>query len=93
MLFSKCGKSGTGTIVATLVVVLSILHPSLTTAEKGKPYATVSKLDSNGDGKVDLEEWPKSEIIFNKIDKDGDGFLSPLDFATHRGILLPFRTA
>ena len=53
---------------------------------KKNPHRAVEKKDTDGDGKVSLEEWDKSPNIFKKIDKDGDGFLSAEDFAKHWGI-------
>jgi len=50
------------------------------------PQKAVAKRDRDGDGKVSLDEWDKSPMIFRKIDKDGDGFLSPSDFAEHWGM-------
>jgi predicted TIM-barrel fold metal-dependent hydrolase len=47
----------------------------------------VKKKDRNGDGKVSLDEWPKSEFIFNKIDLDGDGYITAEEFAIKWGML------
>ncbi len=76
-------------IGACLAAALAMGLPTHAPAERGKPYATVAKLDTDGDGLVSPEEWPKNMKIFYKVDKDQDGFLSPLDFATHWGMELP----
>lgn len=66
-----------------------ILHTPKAFAQGKDPYKAVSSKDKNGDGKISLEEWPRSKAIFRKLDKDKDGFLSPEDFAKHWGIPLP----
>jgi hypothetical protein len=47
----------------------------------------VKKKDKNGDGKVSLDEWPKSEALFNKIDLDEDGYITAEEFAIKWGML------
>lgn len=69
-----------------LLLLLGIAFMHQGVAQGKNPYKAVSNKDANGDGKVSLEEWPKSPKIFKKIDKDGDGFLSPEDFAIHWGM-------
>lgn len=43
----------------------------------------------NGDGKLSLEEWGKSERIFNMIDYDSDGYIVASEFAKKWGIPMP----
>ena len=62
-----------------------VLSSSYASAQGQDPYRVVSSKDNSGDGKVSLEEWPKSKAIFKRIDKDKHGFLSPANFAKHLG--------
>ena len=43
------------------VIVLSSSYPS---AQGQDPYKVMSSKNNSGDGKVSLEEWPKSKAIF-----------------------------
>jgi murein DD-endopeptidase MepM/ murein hydrolase activator NlpD len=50
------------------------------------PEVAVEKRDSNGDGRVSIDEWEKSSFIFDKIDFDGDGYLTAAEFAQKWGM-------
>ena len=62
---------------------------------KRDPAEMFKKLDTNGDGKISLDEFKagplgqkdpaKAEEIFKKKDKDGDGFLSLEEFSAEGG--------
>ena len=92
MLGKKAGRALAFFTVAALIGD-GFLNTPKALAQGKNPYKAVSNKDADGDGKVSLEEWPKSKAIFRKIDKDKDGFLSPEDFAKHWGIPLPQRRA
>ena len=44
------------------------------------PYQAVTRRDTDADGRVSHTEWEKSAALFEKIDSDGDGFLTPQEF-------------
>lgn len=62
--------------------------------ERPNPEVIFKKLDADGNGSVNLEEFKasarakenpeKAEEIFKKIDKDGNGELSLEEFKSHR---------
>jgi hypothetical protein len=62
---------------------------------KHDPAEVFKKLDTNGDGKISLEEFlagpqgkkdpAKATETFKKKDKDGDGFLTLEEFSAHGG--------
>ena len=74
-------------LLVSLAVGLGIAFSSAVWAKN--PEMAVKKRDSNGDGKVSLDEWDKKEFIFNKIDLDGDGYLTVAEFAQKFGMPVP----
>jgi hypothetical protein len=74
-------------LLVSLAVGLGIAFSSAVWAKN--PEMAVKKRDSNGDGKVSLDEWDKKEFIFNKIDLDGDGYLTAKEFAIKWGVPMP----
>ncbi len=74
-------------LLISLAVGLGIAFSSAVWAKN--PEMAVKKRDSNGDGKVSLDEWDKKEFIFNKIDLDGDGYLTVTEFAIKFGMPIP----
>ena len=74
-------------LLVSLAVGLGIVFSSAVWAKN--PEKAVQKRDSNGDGKVSLDEWDKPEFIFNKIDLDGDGYLTVAEFAQKFGMPVP----
>lgn len=66
-------------LIATLgffAVQLGTTHAS---AQGSKADKVMASNDGNGDGRLDLDEWPKSKQGFKKMDVDGDGFLTPAE--------------
>ena len=78
-------KKSTINLLVSLAVGLGIVFSSAVWAKN--PEMAVKKKDKNGDGKVSLDEWPKSEFLFNKIDLDGDGYITAEEFAIKWGML------
>ena len=50
------------------------------------PDKAVSKRDSDGDGKVSDNEWKGSSMAFERIDGNGDGYITAKEFAKDWGI-------
>ena len=50
------------------------------------PDKAVSKRASDGDGKVSDSEWKGSSMAFERIDGNGDGYITAKEFATDWGI-------
>ena len=75
----------------TFVSLAFLLFVSFTPLELSakSPNIAVEKRDSDGDGKVSRYEWDKSNTVFDKIDDNGDGFLTADEFAKHWGMPLP----
>ena len=48
------------------------------------PDKAVSKRDSDGDGKVSDSEWKGSSMAFERIDGNGDGYITAKEFADRR---------
>lgn len=48
-----------------------------------KPKERLKRMDTNGDGKISREEWTGAPPLFDRIDRDQDGFISEAeqDFA------------
>jgi len=80
-------KKSMTNLLVSLAVGLGIAFSSAVWAKN--PEMAVKKRDSNGDGKVSLDEWDKKEFIFNKIDLDGDGYLTAKEFAIKWGMPVP----
>jgi len=74
-------------LLVALVVGLGVAFSSVVLAKN--PVAAVSNMDNNGDGKVSLNEWPKSPFVFKKIDFNGDGYIVAEEFAKKWGIPMP----
>jgi len=75
-------------IFLRLVTLLCCLFMSTSLLAR-TPEGAVNNRDVNDDGMVDLSEWDKKKSIFNKIDANSDGYLTPDEFAAHwtrRGI-------
>ncbi len=49
--------------------------------EKASVWDVMKSHDSDGDGKVSLEEYKRGEDRFKRLDKDSDGFLTEADFS------------
>jgi len=71
----------------SVVIAAGVAFSSVVLAKN--PNMAVSKRDSNGDGKVSLDEWDKPEFIFNKIDFNGDGFIVAEEVAKKWGVPMP----
>jgi hypothetical protein len=55
-------------------------------AQNRDPNRPIELHDADGDGKISPHEWPRPN--FKMVDKNGDGFLTPDDFAKHWGVPL-----
>ncbi|MBC8493637.1 MAG: amidohydrolase family protein [Candidatus Thioglobus sp.] len=77
-------KKSTISLLATLAIGLNVALSSVAWAKD--PNMAVQTKDRNGDGKVSFDEWDKPEFVFNKIDFNGDGYLTAQEFAKKWGI-------
>jgi hypothetical protein len=81
---------GGGSLLAGLIVT----SPDLTAQQKYDPEQVFRRADADGNGKISREEWrkfreavprlkdnPRSGFIFDRLDANKDGFLSPEEFA------------
>jgi hypothetical protein len=74
-------------LLVSLAVGLGVAFSSAVWAKN--PEKAVQKRDSNGDGKVSLDEWDKPEFVFKKIDLNRDGYLTVEEFAKKFGMSGP----
>lgn len=73
----------TALLVAVLAFGLALVAAGLPTdawAQGKNPKRAIKKNDSDGDGQVSRDEWPKSAEVFDQIDADGDGYLTLREF-------------
>lgn len=61
-------------------VSVGTISTKLSKVEGKDPYNAVRRRDTDTDGRVNRSEWEKSSVLFDKIDADGDGFLTPQEF-------------
>ena len=74
-------------LVVSLMLGFGLIFSSVSWAKN--PEVAVENRDSNGDGRVSIDEWEKSSFIFDKIDFDGDGYLTAAEFAQKWGMPIP----
>ncbi len=71
----------------TFIPLLALLVPLQGHARN--PVEAVKALDHDGDGRVSLSEWDKPKKPFQRIDKNGDGYLTAEEFAADWGVPMP----
>lgn len=64
-------------VITAVALGLSGLSAVAENAEPGaeKHVPPQVRSDKNGDGKLSRDEWPFSAQLFDKLDKNGDGFI------------------
>lgn len=77
--------------LSTLILLAAFIAVSGTvSAADAKPPPAFSKLDANGDGSLDADEFAKATAAgvkqkFEKLDSNGDGKLSKSEYAVVMG--------
>jgi Ca2+-binding EF-hand superfamily protein len=66
------------------VTTPTVTTPSVTTPQNvveasraSQARANIEAMDKNGDGKISRDEWKGSTEVFNRLDANHDGFITP----------------
>ena len=86
---SPCRSGGCRVRLAlTLALALAVLVLAPSAHARKSADGAIRKMDRDGDGRLDREEWRKKGI-FGRIDGDGDGYLSRRELQLFFGEITP----
>jgi uncharacterized protein YhaN len=87
-LFARLDLDGDGNLEAREVEELRDAIMDRAVAVQARLARQSRRMDANGDSTVSAEEFRTRTLLFDLADRDGDGRLSPAEFAVIRSVLI-----
>lgn len=87
-MFERLDANGDGNLDAGEIDALRDAIMDRAVAMQARLGSQLRRMDANGDGTVSAEEFRTRTLLFDLADRDGDGKLSPAEFAVIRSLLV-----